>query len=392
MLPLQGIRVVDLSNVVMGPYSTQLLAEYGADVIKVEPPQGDDARRTGVAVEADMASLFMGVNRGKRSFILDLKIPESTATLHRLVQNADVLVHNIRPQKLAALGITAEQMHAVNPGLVYAMLTGFGQDGPYGGRPAYDDVIQGMSGLAALSHRHNGEGPRYMSTIIADKTVGLVAVGAILAALLKRERHGLGSVVEIPMFESMVAFTLVEHMYSATFQDHGGSMGYPRALAPWRKPFATQDGHICVMPYTDKHWRELLIAAGLAELAKDPRFTSIAARSEHTDFVYQTLGTLLSGNTTAHWVDVLGRLEVPAAPIKQPEDLLCDPHLSEVGFFSRTHDDGMGELCFPGVPVLFDGKRPQPGPPPRLGAHTQEILSEMDSMQVHGINMEKHNE
>jgi len=384
MLPLHGIRVVDLSNVVMGPYATQLLAEYGADVIKIEPPQGDDARRTGNTVEPDMASLFMGVNRGKRSFILDLKQPESRNTLYQLVQTADVLVHNIRPQKLRTLGITAEEMHAVNPTLVYATLTGFGQDGPYGGKPAYDDVIQGMSGLAALSHRHNGQEPRYMPTIAADKTVGLFAAGAIMAALLKRERHGVGSVVEIPMFETMVAFALVEHMYSATFHGKNGSMGYPRALAPWRKPFATKDGFICVMPYTDKHWQSLLISSGHPELAQDSRFSTIAARSEHTGFVYETLGSILSRETSAHWLDLLERIEVPAAAVNQPEDLLDDPHLKAVQFFQNAKDAVLGQLYFPGVPVLFDGHRPQTTLPPRLGAHTQEILEEIDSDSLRG--------
>lgn len=380
MMPLEGIRVVDLSNVVMGPYATQLLAEYGADVIKVEPPAGDDSRRTGASVEPDMASLFMGVNRGKRSFVLDLKNPASRPTLHDLVRSADVLVHNIRPQKLKGLGIDSDAMLRVNPQLVYVSLSGFGQDGPYGGRPAYDDVIQGMSGLAALTHRHKGEGPGYLPTITADKTVGLFAAGAIMAALLKRERHGQGSVVEVPMFESMVAFTLVEHMYGATFDKSNGQMGYPRALARWRKPFATQDGHICVMPYTDKHWHDLLIATGHSDLAADERFASIAMRSKHTDFVYQTLDSILSSHTTAYWVEFFARLEVPAAAIREPEDLLNDPHLEAVGFFDHSHDERLGSLCFPGVPVLFNGQRPRIAPPPRLGQHTEDILEEITSV------------
>lgn len=377
MLPLEGIRVVDLSNVVMGPYATQLLAEYGADVIKVEPPRGDDARRTGRFVEPDMASLFMSVNRSKRSVVLDLKDPGAAGPLHALVKSADVLVHNIRPQKLEALGIAAEAMRKANPRLIYASLSGFGQAGPYGGRPAYDDVIQGMSGLAALSSRHQGDAPRYLPTIAADKTVGLVAVGAILAALVKRERHSVGSVVEIPMFESMVAFTLVEHMYGATFQGSGQPMGYPRALAPWRKPFGTRDGFICVMPYTDKHWRDLLVATGYQDLAGDNRFASIAARSEHTDFVYQTLGEILSSRGTQEWLQLLEALQVPAASINQPEDLLNDPHLQAVGFFRCVQDPGLGPLCFPGVPVLFDGQRPEARVPPRLGQHTAQIFEEL---------------
>ena len=377
MLPLEGLKVVDLCNVVMGPYATQILAEYGADVIKVEPPGGDDSRRTGLVLEENMATLFLGVNRGKRSIVLDLKNPADLERFYALIRTADVLVHNIRPQKLSALGIDAPTIRAHNPKIIYTSLTGFGQNGPYGGRPAYDDVIQGMSGLASLSQRHNQERPFYLPTIVADKTVGLQAVGAILAAVVKRERQGVGSVVEVPMFESMVAYALVEHMYGATFASQAGPMGYPRALSAWRKPFATRDGHICVMPYTDKHWNDLLVATGNAALAQDQRFQSIAARSEHTSFVYETLCKILAEKTNAEWLALFERLQVPAANINAPEDLQHDPHLQEVGFFQHIKDDAMGNLCFPGVPVLFDGKRPPNRIPPRLGQHTEEILNEI---------------
>ena len=378
MLPLEGIRIVDLSNVVMGPYTTQILADYGADVIKVEPPAGDDARRTGQCIEENMASLFLGVNRGKRSIVLDLKDPSNKPDLHALIKSADILVHNIRPQKLAALALLPEQICAVNPQLIYVSLTGFGQAGPYGGRPAYDDVIQGMSGLAALSQRHSGETPRYMPTVTADKTVGLFAAGAILAAVVKRERHGIGGIVEIPMFESMVAFNLVEHMYGATFENgQSAKMGYPRALARWRRPFSTTDGYICVMPYTDRHWRDLLVAAGFPDLATDERFASIAARSLHTDYVYETLGSILESRDTEIWLDMFASLQIPASPINQPEELLQDPHLVDVEFFQQINDAQMGNLRFPGVPVLFDGIRPNPGTPPRLGEHTVQILDEL---------------
>ncbi len=377
MQPLEGVRIVDLCNVVMGPYATQWLASYGADVIKIEPPDGDDARRTGVTVEHDMASLFLSVNRGKRSLVLDLKDPASRPLLEQLIRTADVLVHNIRPQKLAGLGIDSDSALALNPRLVYASLTGFGQDGPYGGRPAYDDVIQSMSGLCALAERHGGGAPRYVPTIIADKMVGILAAGAILAAVVRRDRHGVGGVVEVPMFESMVAFNLVEHMHGATFPEQDWPMGYPRALAPWRNPFATGDGFISVMPYTDRHWRELLVSTGELALADDVRFGSIAARSEHTDFVYQTLGRILATRTTAEWLPLLESLQIPAAAVNRPEDLLHDPHLREVGFFQRIQDPVMGELCFPGAPVLFDGERSQLRTPPRLGEHTHQIIAEL---------------
>ncbi len=384
-LPLAGIQILDLCNVVMGPYATQTLSQYGADVIKVEPPGGDDARRTGVATEQDMATLFLGVNRGKRSVVLDLKSEDGRASLRTLIQRADAIVHNIRPQKLAALGLTPDEVLRINPRIVYANLTGFGQDGPYGGKPAYDDIIQGLSGLAELSARHRGDAPGYQPTIAADKTVGILAASAILAALLKQQRLGVGSVVEVPMFESMVAYVLVEHMHGAHFGGGDapmGPMGYPRALAQWRKPFETQDGFICVMPYTDRHWRDLLEAFGRDDLARDPRFCSVAARSASTDFVYQTLGSLLNRRPTRELLAMLDTLEIPAAPINRPEDLQNDPHLNAVGFFQRIQDARMGEVCFPGVPVLFDGVRPQLGLPPRLGEHTQQVLAAVPAEQA----------
>lgn len=377
MQPLQGIRIIDFCNVVMGPYATQLLAEYGADVIKIEPPEGDDSRRTGLFVEQDMASLFLGVNRGKRSMVLDLKEPSSTEPLHKLIRSADVLVHNIRPQKLEKLGLSARQVMALNPRIIYASMNGFGQDGPYGGKPAYDDVIQGMSGLASLAGRHSQRAPHYLPTIIADKTVGLMAASAILAAVIGRGNNGQGCTIEIPMFESMVSFALVEHMYGRTFADRDFPMGYPRALSPFRKPFATTDGYICVMPYTDKHWRDLLIGTGHPDLADDPRFSSIATRSEHTRFVYQTLEELLAGRSTADWLQTLQSMQIPAAAIHEPEDLQSDPHLQAVGYFQRFQDPHMGEVCFPGSSVLFNGTRPTPSMPPRLGEHTQTIMAEL---------------
>ena len=374
-LPLAGIRVLDLCNVVMGPYATQILAQYGADVIKVEPPGGDDSRRTGAHIEEGMASLFLGVNRGKRSIVLDLKSQQDQEKLRDLICVSDVLVHNIRPQKLASLGITPEVVHSINPLIVYASLTGFGQVGAYGGRPAYDDVIQGMSGLAALFQRSGQDEPRYVPTIIADKTVAIMAASAILAALVKRNQSNVGTVVEIPMFETMVSFSLVEHMHGGHFDGDRRSIGYPRVLAPWRKPFATLNGYLCVMPYTDRHWRSLLISAERHSMAEDPRFSSIAGRSKHTDFVYKTLSEIIAERTTEQWTKILHDLEIPAAPIKQPEELMDDPHLLSVGFFQHVEDPTMGDLCFPGTPVLFDGKRPDIAPPPRLGQHTQEILA-----------------
>lgn len=374
-LPLHGIRVVDLSTVLMGPYASQTLADYGAEVIKVETPEGDSTRRTGVATEAGMAVTFLGLNRNKRSVVLDLKDARAREALLRLVDGADVFMHNIRPQKLSAIGIDPDALLKRNPRLVYAGLHGFGQGGPYGGSPAYDDVIQSMCGLVAVSETQFGE-PRYLPTVIADKVSGLFAANAILAALMGRNRAGRGCFVEIPMFETMVGFTMVEHLYGATFVPPRGPAGYPRTLSPWRRPYRTQDGHVSLMPYTDRHWRNFFLEAGEPDLAADPRFAGIDNRTRNTGALYEAAGRIVAGRTTAEWLDACRRLEIPAAPVLRIEDLLSDPHLHATGFFSEHVDPGMGRLRMPGVSVRFDGRRPPVGLPPRLGEHTEEILGE----------------
>ena len=238
--PLAGVRIVDLTSVVLGPYATQMLGDLGADIIKVEPPEGDTTRNTGPRRNAGMASVFMGVNRNKRSIVLDLKQASARDALLRLVDTADVFVHNIRPQKLEPLGLGPEALLARRPSLIYAGIHGWREDGPYGGRPAYDDIIQGLCGMASLMDQLTGQ-PRYAPTIIADKTCGLVSAQAILAALYHRERTGQGQFVEIPMFETMVSFLMVEHLHGRTFVPEQGGLGYSRVLAPWRRPSPTAD-------------------------------------------------------------------------------------------------------------------------------------------------------
>ncbi|WP_127088902.1 CaiB/BaiF CoA transferase family protein [Aquabacter cavernae] len=374
-LPLSGIRVLDLTAVVMGPYAGQMLGDLGADVIKVEPPEGDSTRHTGPAAEAGMAALFLGVNRNKRSVMLNLKRPEARAALLALVDGADVFMHSMRPQKLVGLGITPDELLARNPRLVYAGLHGFGVDGPYGGRPAYDDTVQGMSGLAAITQAQTGEA-RYFPTIAADKTSGLFAVNGIMAALLRRERTGQGGFVEIPMYESMVAFNLVEHFYGHHFDPPRGGLGYPRVLAAWRRPYRTLDGHICLMPYTNQHWRAFFTEVGRPELADDARFTDIAARTRNIDALYEVAGGHVAERTTAAWMEASARLQIPSAPVASLEDVVEDVHLRDTGFFATRQDPAMGTLRFPGVPLKFDGERPDIAMPPRLGEHSRAILAE----------------
>jgi crotonobetainyl-CoA:carnitine CoA-transferase CaiB-like acyl-CoA transferase len=376
MLPLAGIRVIDLSSVVLGPYASQTLAEYGADVIKVEPPEGDSTRRTGPSTEDGMGAIFLGVNRGKRSVVLDLKQPQAREALLKLVDTADVLMHSIRPQKLQAIGLAPEALMARHPRLVYVGLHGFGEDGPYGGMPAYDDIIQGQSGCAALMERQIGQA-MYYPTIAVDKTVGLVATHAILAALVGRERSGKGSYVEVPMFESMAAFNLVEHMYGHHFEPPLAPTGYPRLFASHRKPYRTTDGYVCVLPYTDAHWQRFFHEGERPDAAADPRFATIADRTRNVEVLYALAAQVLATRSTDEWLATCTRLEIPAARMNRLEDLERDEHLLATGFFRTIADPKMGTLKFPGAAVRID-RQPLPvGMAPRLGEHTEQVLREL---------------
>ena len=374
--PLDGVRVLDLSSVVLGPLATQIMGDLGADVIKIEAPAGDTTRYTGPARSADMAALFMGVNRNKRSIVLDLKRQPACDALWRLVDGADVFIHSIRPQKIARLGFGQDAVLARNDRIVYAGLHGYRSDGPYAGAPAYDDVIQGQSGIADLMARLVGE-PRYMPTIMADKTCALVAAYAVIAALFERERTGRGQFVEIPMFETMVAFNMTEHLYGHSFEPPEGPMGYPRVLAQWRRPYQTDDGYICMMVYTDDQWRRFWREVGKPELATDTRFDSLASRSENIGELYRIAGMCLAGRTTGAWLETLAGLDIPAAPIASLEDLAADPHLKAVGFFRKAEHPTEGRIVMPDCPVRFSRsaaeiRRLQP----KLGEHSAEILRE----------------
>ncbi len=376
MLPLSGIRAVDLSTVVMGPYASQWLADLGAEVIKVEPPEGDSTRRTGPATEDGMSAIFLGVNRSKKSVVLNLKLPAAQAALHRLLATADVFMHSMRPQKLAKLDLDPASVMARHPQLVYVSLLGFAEEGPYGGRPAYDDIIQGLSGNAALMAAQTGT-VRYFPTIAADKTSGLVAALSISAALTGRARQGgKGSMVEVPMFESMVAFNMVEHLYGQHFEPPRGTAGYPRVLAPLRRPYQTADGYVCMMPYTDAHWRDFFRSAGRDDLAADARFTDIAARTRHIETLYEITGELVRERSTDDWLEICEGLQIPVARVNDLDELIDDPHLQATGFFEQVSDPSMGTLRFPGAPVRFDGERARAALPPRLGEHTRAVLGD----------------
>ena len=375
--PLAGVRVLDLTSVVLGPYATQMLGDLGADIIKVEAPEGDTTRYTGPRVSRDMASLFMGVNRNKRSIVLDLKTAPARDVLLRLVDRADVFVHNIRPQKLEPLGLGSDLLCRRNPRLIYAGIHGWREDGLYRGRPAYDDIIQGMCGVASLMDQLTGE-PRYAPVILCDKTCGLVAAQSILAALYSREKTGRGQFVEIPMFETMVSFIMVEHLHGKGFDPPQGGTGYSRVIAPWRRPYRTRDGYICMLAYTDAQWRRFWAEVGKPDMMQDPRFCDMAARSRNIDEVYRLAGGELTHRTTGEWIAAFDRLEIPAGPVKTLDEVLDDPHLREIGFFRRMNHPTEGELVVPDVPVRFaDTPAAIDRLPPHLGEHGREILQEI---------------
>ncbi|MDB5730493.1 MAG: L-carnitine dehydratase/bile acid-inducible protein [Variovorax sp.] len=373
--PLAGIRILDMTTVMLGPYATQMLGDYGADVVKIESPGGDSTRATGPALEAGMAAAFIGSNRSKRSIVLDLKQAEAREALMVLADTADVLIYSMRPQKMAALGLAPAVLRARTPRLVVVAVHGFAEGGPYAGRPAYDDIIQGLSGLASLNEMQGGE-PSYLPTVIADKACALYATQAVLIALVARAAQGEGSYVEVPMLESMVNFTLVEHFYGQHFRPPLGEAGYSRLLTKWRRPYPTTDGYVCIVPYSDQHWHRFFAEAGQPEFMQDDRFRTMAARTRHIDALYAELARCVAGQSTSYWLAACHRLDIPAAPYNRLADLERDPQLQQTGYFTSMQDPAMGTLVTPAAPLKFDGAAARHMLPPRLGQHTSEVLQE----------------
>ena len=376
--PLEGVRVVDLTSVVVGPLATQILGDHGADVIKVESPSGDLGRTIGgLGVTPGMGPKFLHLNRNKRSIVLDLKKPRGYQALTRLLERADVLVWNVRPASMARMKLSYEDVRAVNPRIIYCGMFGFGQGGRYREKPAYDSIIQGSSGVAALYHRAAGE-PRYLPMVMADKTVGLIAVQMILMALFARERTGEGQSIEIPMFENMAAFVLSEHMYMKTFQPPRGGTGDPRLLDPQAKPLATKDGWICISANTNAQAFAFFDAIGKPELKTDPRFASVASRFKNVGEYFRIRAEALQARTTAEWLEIFDRCDVPAMPYHTLDSLMEDPHLDEVGFFQTLEHPTEGRVVNMGLPnKLSRGARGDFRPAPKIGQHSVEILREV---------------
>jgi crotonobetainyl-CoA:carnitine CoA-transferase CaiB-like acyl-CoA transferase len=362
----------------LGPYATQMLGDYGADIVKIESPVGDSTRATGPALEHGMAATFLGANRSKRSIVLDLKLKDAREALMVLIDSADVLVYSMRPQKMAALGLAPNVLRARNPQLVVVAIHGFAENGPYAGRPAYDDIIQGLCGLASLSELQGRE-PAYLPTVICDKACALYATQAILIALLARAQQGHGSYVEMPMFEAMAQFILGDHMAGLSFEPPIGKPGYARLLTPNRKPYLTTDGMLCVLIYNDKHWKSFFEAIGESEgLARDPRFITHSARAVHIDEVYAQVAHILRTRSTAQWQLLLDAADVPNMPMNTPEDLLSNVQLRATGFVSQTVHPSEGPIHTLAHPTKWSATPPARrfSPAPRLGEHTRDILGE----------------
>jgi crotonobetainyl-CoA:carnitine CoA-transferase CaiB-like acyl-CoA transferase len=372
-----------------GPYCTQIMGEMGAEVIKVESPEGDIGRQTGVARSQGMSAAHLMKGRNKRSVVLDLKQPAGLEALQRLTKTGDVFVHNMRPQAVRKLGIDYEVVSTWKPDIIYAVATGFGEDGPYAERPAYDDLIQGMAGMAGLYGMVTGE-PRYAPTVMADKTSGLFLLYAITMALFHRERTGAGQKVQVPMFECLVSFLMNEHLQARTFEPPQGKAGYQRLLTPHRRPYATADGYLCVMPYNNRHWQRFFALIGRPELATDERFAQQAARSKHIDALYAIVAESMQARSTAEWLTLLEQADIPCGPMHTPDEVFHDPHLQAVGMFPEIEHPTEGKIRHIKVPVKFTRT---PGGlqrhAERLGGSSAAVLSELGYTPEQIVDLEK---
>ena len=377
--PLDGVKVVDLSTMLMAPYATQILGDMGADVIKVEAPGGDPLRGIGPMRHPAMGAIALHVNRSKRSLVLDLKTADGLEVIQDLLRQADVLVYNLRPQSMARLGLAYEEVRALNPKIIYAGLYGFGQDGPYAALPAFDDLIQGLVTVPWLAHKADGGEPKYAPTAIVDRGVGLWAVGQINGALFHRMRTGEGQRIDMPMFEMMASFVLGDHLAGAAFEPPLGPAGYVRMLNKHRHPFRTKDGYLCAMIYTDKHWRNFFRALGReAEFDRDPRYASMTSRTQNIEALYGELAELLLTRTREDWLELFAEADVPATPLHDLDSLLRDPHLAATGFFGTEAHPSEGELRSMAYPSTWSASQPvTTRPVPRVGEHSEEVLREI---------------
>lgn len=375
---LEGMRVVDLTSVVVGPMATMFLADYGAEVIKVESPSGDLLRKLGGASKTgQLAPKFLHFNRNKRSITLDLKTTEGREALRRLLKSADICVSNMRPAAMGRLGLSKNELFDINPSLILCSLVGFGENGRYAGKPAYDGIIQGVGGLTAIFHAADGR-PRFVPMTMADHVVGIIAAKIILLRVLHRERTGEGGSVEVPMFENMAAFVMSEHMGQLSFDPPRGVPGDQRVLDPGARPIETADGHICVSANTDAQAYALFDAIGRPELKVDPRFCSVKARYDNVSEYFALRDEALKEKPSKYWLELFDKLDVPAGASHTLKSLMSDGHLADVGLFSTRVHPVEGKIIDIALPNRTDDlARTDYSAPPLQGEQSVEILGEI---------------
>ena len=374
---LKGVKIIDLTSVLMGPYATQTLGDFGADIIKIEAPGGDVTRQIGPANNAGMGPVFLNANRNKRSVALDLKHPEGRQVLLRLISQSDVLIYNIRPQAMDRLGLGYDTLREVNPRLIYAGVFGFGQSGPYAAKAAYDDLIQGASTIAALMTVSGSDVPRYVPSAMADRVVGLFAAAGIGAALNKVRTTGEGLKIDFPMFETMVSFILADHLGGLTFDPPLDRGGYGRQLSPYRRPYRTSDGYVCALIYTDKQWAAFAKLLGTEEVfAQDPRRTTISSRLQHIDAIYAELEAEFVKRPTAEWIQLLTDYDIPVLPMHDLESIFDDAHLAAIDFFPYQDHPTEGRIRSIRFPATANCELRRDLPAPSYGQHSDQILRE----------------
>ena len=375
--PLAGVRVLDLSTVVMGPFGTQILADFGADVIKIEPPDGDVIRYAWPFRNPGMGSIFLNTNRNKRSVVLDLKKPAALEAFLLLAKKSDVLVYNVRPQAMARLKLSYEEVSAVNKKIIYVGCFGYSQRGPNAAKAAYDDMIQGASGIPWLLHKQGAAEPRYAPMIVADRSVGQQVASAVSAALYYREKTGKGQRIDVPMYEHLLQMILGDHLGGATYEPPHGPSGYIRILSPDRRPYQTKDGYVCALIYNDKQWKSFFDVIGKPEILKQPEFATHEARSQNYNRAYAMVAEELKKRTTAQWVEAFERADIPVQRMNSLDDIIADPHLAAIGYLKSVEHPSEGRIKVLAVPSEWSESVPEyRRHAPRLGEHTREVLEE----------------
>lgn len=382
--PLTGLRVLDMTSLAMGPLAAQTLGDYGADVVKVEPLAGDAFRQTLPTVSPGMGHVYLQFNRNKRSLAIDLKAPAARNAFHALIKQADIIMSNVRSSGMRGLGLDYESVSAINPAIIYCASYGYSERGPYAGRPAADDTIQAMSGLASLQGRTTGT-PHFVASVVADKAAGLTLTNAILAAIIHRMKTGRGQFIELSMFEAMVSFVMPEHLAGLAYDPPRGESGYSRIMSPMRRPFRTRDGYLSVLPYTTAQWQRFLHLIGRRDLADDPALADGAKRNARIGELYGLIEAAMPARSTAEWVKVLIDADILIGEVLTPEQLISDPHLEATGLFAMVNHPTEGRIRLMNPPV-YSSEAPTKLTllPPILGQHSREVLLEagLDALAI----------